>query len=387
VEYRRCQPITLFGTVVYERAYYHCSDCKTGHFPTDAEFGLEHKQTLAARELITLAGVLEPFAENGETLLPRMAGLHASASTVRRTTEAAGADVAKRRVAGEVFGEGAVWQWHVDCQGKRVAYASLDATGIQQQGPGGRKAEGRMPWVAAVFNPWPPPRKKGKKKRRGQKRRQHQLRQVRYVSGLMSLPEIGGQLRRECQTVGLSQADVVIGLTDGGNGLENCLLDALAGLGPQIVFILDFYHVTEHMREFAKLWMPDESLRREQVRTWCQTLKRHGGSALVEELSALQISEAAPTIQESYRELLGYLRNNLHRMDYPTYLAHGWQIGSGVIEAACKSVVGRRMKCSGMRWSEHQTTPMCQLRALYRSSPNLWADYWHRITRKNYLRI
>lgn len=372
--------------MVYERAYYHCDECASGHFPTDGEFGLEDKKTLAAQELIALAGVLEPFAENGETILPRMSGLHVSASTVRRTTEAAGADVAERRAAGEVFGGGAVWQWREDRQGKSVGYVSLDATGIQQQGPGGRKAEGRMPWVGAVFNPLPPPPTKGRK-RRGQIRRQHQLRQVRYVSGLMSLPEIGVQLRRECQTVGISKADVVIGLTDGGNGLEDCLLDALAGLGPRIVFVLDFYHVMEHLRDFAKLWILDEDLRREQVRAWRRILKRRGGAALVEELSALEISTAATGVQESYRELLGYLRNNLHRMDYPTYIANGWQIGSGVIEAACKTVIGRRLKCSGMRWSECQTTPMCQLRALYRSSPNLWADYWHRIARKNHLRI
>jgi hypothetical protein len=378
--------MTLFGTVIYERAYYHCSECKTGHCPTDAEFGLEHKLTLAAQELITLAGVLEPFAENGETVLPRMSGLHISASTVRRTTEATGVDVAGRRAAGEVFCGGTLWQWHTDRQEKRVAYASLDATGVLQQGPGGRKAEGRMPWVAAVFNPWPASRKKHKKHRR-RERRQHQLRQVRYVSGLMSLPGIGGQLRRECQTVGISRAEIVICLTDGGNGLEDCLLTALAGLGPRIVFVLDFYHVTEHLREFAKLWVPDEDLRREQVRAWCRTLKRRGGAALVEELSALKISMTTAGVQASYHELLGYLRNNLHRMDYPTYIATGWQIGSGVIEAACKTVVGRRMKCSGMRWSERQTTPMCQLRALYRSSPNLWADYWHRIARKTCPRI
>lgn len=339
---------------------------------------------MAAQELISLAGVLEPFAENGETLLPRMAGLHVSASTVRRRTEATGAHVAALRAAGEIFSGGAVWQWHRDRQGKRVAYVSLDATGIQQQGPGGLKAEGRMPWVGAVFNPCPPSGKNGKKSR-GRKRRQHQLRQVRYVSGLMSLSEIGSQIRRECQTVEISQADIVIGLTDGGNGLEDCLLDALAGLGPQIIFILDFYHVVEHLREFAKLWIPDEKRRREQTRDWCRTLKRSGGAALVEELSALKLTAQA-AVQESHDELLGYLRNNLHRMDYPKYIANGWQIGSGVIEAACKTVIGRRMKCSGMRWSQRQTTPMCQLRALYRSSPNLWVDYWRRIPRKTYLR-
>lgn len=335
---------------------------------------------------MSLAGVLEPFAEDGATLLPRMSGLCVSAATVRRTTEAAGADVAQRRNAGEIFGDGSSWIWRVDGRKQRIAYVSLDATGVLQQGAGGQKAEGRMPWVAAVFNPWPALKKPHRKSRR-RRRRQHALRQIRYLSGLMSLSEIGQQLRRECQTVGICEADVILGLTDGGNGLEDCLLDALAGLGPRIHFILDFYHVTEHLREFAKLWIADDEVRRVQVRTWCRTLKRAGGTGLVKELSTLSMSKVQPAVRESYRQLLGYLRNNLHRMDYPMYLARGWQIGSGVIEAACKTVVGRRMKCSGMRWSEQQTTPMCQLRALYRSSPNLWADYWNRMTRKSCLRI
>ena len=161
----------------------------------------------------------------------------------------------------------------------------------------------------------------------------------------------------------------------------------MGGLTRQIVFILDFYHVTEHLREFAKLWLSDENVRRTQVNAWCHTLKRSGGQTLVETLSGLDVSNAAALVQECHRKLLGYLRGNLHRTDYPTYLANGRQIGSGVIEAACKTVVGHRLKCSGMRWSERQTTPMCQLRALYRSSPNLWADYWHRISRESHLRI
>jgi hypothetical protein len=367
--------------VIYERAYYHCRECGTGHFPTDQEFGLDHKQTAAARELISLAGVLEPFSETGGMILPRLSGLSVSACTVQRTTEAVGADVAERRATGEIFGGGTVWKWHMDSEGRRVAYASLDATGVLQQGPHAEKVEGRMAWVAAVFNPQPAERQNRRR------RRYHRLQQVRYVSGLMSLPEIGGQLRCECQTAGIHHADLVIGLTDGGNGLEDCLLDALGGLTRQIVFILDFYHVTEHLREFAKLWLSDENVRRTQVNAWCHTLKRSGGQTLVENLSVLDVSNAAALVQESHRKLLGYLRGNLHRTDYPTYLAHGWQIGSGVIEAACKTVVGRRLKCSGMRWSERQTTPMCQLRALYRSSPNLWADYWHRISRESYLRI
>lgn len=385
--YRECEPLTLFGAVVYERAYYHCSSCHEGYFPTDEEFGLEHKQTAAARELISLAGVLEPFAETGGTVLPRLSGLQVSASTVQRTTEAVGADVAQRRAAGEVFGGEPPWKWHTDKQGRSVAYVSLDATGVLQQGPGASKAEGRMVWVGAVFNPAPVSQSKKKSRKRRRNRRERRLRQVRYVSGLMSLPEIGAQLRRECEAAGVSRAEVVIGLTDGGNGLEDCLLTTLGGLAPQIVFILDFYHVTEHLREFAKVWIPDEDARRQQVKTWCHLLKHEGGARLLEQLLELDLSQSTAFVQETHRQLLGYLRNNVHRTDYPTYEANGWQIGSGVIEAACKTVVGARLKCSGMRWSERQTTPMCQLRALYRSAPNLWADLWSRNSRNVSLRF
>lgn len=68
------------------------------------------------------------------------------------------------------------------------AYVSLDATGVPQQGPHGEKAEGRMPWVAAVYNPLPPDQK-----------RDRRLRQARYVAGLMPLEQIGRELRVECQ--------------------------------------------------------------------------------------------------------------------------------------------------------------------------------------------
>lgn len=314
-------------------------------------------------------GVLEPFEEGAHAVLPRLSGLVVSASSVQRTTEDVGEDVAKRRAAGKTFGPPRVWSWNTDAAGQRVAYVSLDATGVLQQGPHSEKAEGRMPWVGAVFNPQPTHETK----------RSRRVWEARYVSGLMSLPEIGQQLRRECQAVGVPEADVVIGLTDGGAGLENCLLDVMGGLAKDIVFILDFYHASEHVLEFAKVFLADEAeVRQQQVEAWCHTLKHQGGEALLEELQRLDLSSAAPAAREAHRQLLGYLGTNLHRTDYPTYIARGWQIGSGTIESACKTVVGRRLKAAGMRWRPRGTTALCQLRALYKSQAALWTNYWKR---------
>ena len=365
MNYRSCTVTSLMGPIHYARAYSHCGQCHRGCFPPDAEFGLEDRQTAGARDVICLAGVLEPFEEDAHAILPRMSGLSVSPATVQRTTEAAGADVAERRAEGETFGPLAVWDWHRDAAGNCTAYVGLDAVAVLQQGSGAEQAEARMSWVGSVFNPQP----------EGEKKRQR-VWETRYVSGLMSLAEIGAPLRRECLAVGISRADVIVALTDGGNGLEDCLLDAVGGLGPRIEFILDFFHAAEHVQEFAKLWIPAAENRPRQVQTWCHTLKHQGGQTLLAELEALDVSTASAALREAHRQLTGYLRNNLHRTDYPRYRAQGWHIGSGAIESACKTVVGKRLKSGGMRWREYGTTALCHLRALYRSQRHLWTHYW-----------
>jgi hypothetical protein len=277
-----------------------------------------------------------------------------------------GDKLAQEKAAGETIAPKKPWVWHKDALGNRVAYVSLDATGVLQQGPDHKKAEGKMPWVGCVFNPQPTHETK-----------RQRMKNARYVSGLLSLPEIGFQLQKECQAVEIQNADLVIALTDGGPGLEDCLLDAVAGQMKEIEYILDFYHASEHVLEFAKVLLAgDEPARQAQVDAWCHKLKQEGGRALQSELESLDLTKAGPDVLESHRLLTNYLRNNLHRTDYPRYVKNGWQIGSGVIESACKSVVGRRLKGPGMRWRPHGTTAMCQLRALYKSTDRLWDQYW-----------
>ena len=395
VGYRETSVMTLMGELRYSRAYYHCDHCHHGRFFTDEEMGIVRKQTLGCREIVSLTGNAEPFAEAAERLLVKLTGLNMSASTVQRVTEAVGNDVAARRAEGETLGPATPWDWERDADGKLVAYVGLDATSVPQQGPGGRKAEGRMPWVGSVFNPWPmhqrgssPPDKTDESSMADdppgmdwiEHRKRPRVWPTRYVSGVMSLQEIGQQLRGECQAVGIANVDIVIGLTDGGNGLETCLVETvLSGLAHETVLILDFYHASEHLQEFAKEWQPNDAARREQLDAWCHLLKHEGGHALLMQLEALDLTGCTAAVRESHRLLAGYVRSNLHRMDYPAYIARGWQIGSGEIESACKGVVNRRLKGPGMRWALPGTTELCQLRALYRSEPLLWDAYWRRI--------
>lgn len=367
--YRRTTLTSLFGKLPYGRAYYHCSACGHGRFPADEELHIANRKTRAAEELMALAGITESFEQSAHRLLAKLAGLRVSKSTVWRTTEAVGERLARHRAAGKTVGPEVPWDWQRDAQGRRVAYVSLDATGVPQQGPHHEKALGRMAQVGCLFNPQPASQDRGGRGGR--------LRQARYVAGLLSLPEVGRQIRRECQAVGVEQADCVVALTDGGAGLPDCLQDALAGLTKDLHFILDFFHVSDHLRQFASVLSPhNDEQRQADLARWCHTLKHRGGQQLLAELESLELPPGRPDVSESHRLLTNYLRNNQHRTDYPRYIANGWHIGSGVIESACKSIVGGRLKGPGMRWGPAGTTPVCQLRALSKSKENLWDHFW-----------
>ena len=91
-------------------------------------------------------------------------------------------------------------------------------------------------------------------------------------------------------------------------------------------------------------------------------------------LRALPVPVDAHAADEQ-RKLINYVADNEHRTDYPTYRSHGWDIGSGPTEAACK-IVGARLKQSGMRWVPQGAAKVAPLRALYLSGADAWDTFW-----------
>lgn len=291
-----------------------------------------------------------------------MCGLSISESTVERTTEDAGRRLADQLAEGHTQGPKSCWDWQRDAQGKTCAYISLDHTGVRQQGPGGCRADGKMVAVGIVYNPrsshdeqTPPPR------------------QVRYLAGFYELNEIGRQLRREAEAVGIMDAEVQIALSDGGSGLE----DLLKRFFPRCVCILDFWHAKEHLVELAQALLPtDDDARKHWQDEWCHRLKHEGGRAVLTALQSMDLSDYSDQVREIHRRQVTYFRNHHHRMDYPTYVARGWQIGSGPVESACKTVVGNRLKGGGMRWSYSGADEVSHLRAAYLSEHTCWSQLW-----------
>jgi hypothetical protein len=358
--------VSLLGELRVTRAYYHCSSCGAGQVPLDEEVGLTSSHlTPAAAEVTCIAGVQTSFAQAAEVTLEKMCGLRLSESTVERTTESTGERLAELLQAGETFGDEQPWPWQHDAAGHTCAYVSVDATGIRQQGENGAKAEGRMAYVGMIYNP------------RGaswtlQRRVASDPHQVRYLAGLNELDALGLQLRRQAAQVGWDDAEQQIALSDGGSGLEEFFRQNF----PLAVCILDFWHAKEYLVEFAKALFGEAS---EEGAVWlnerCHQLKHEGGAKVLATLEALNVSDRSK-VGEAYHCVTTYFRNHQHKMDYPRYVAAGWQIGSGPVESACGTVINDRLCGGGMRWGPPGSNAVAHLRALYLSEHGQWNTFW-----------
>jgi len=318
--------------------------------------------TPAASEVVCLAGVQTSFAQAAEVTLHKLCGLRLSESTIERVTEVTGERLSKLLENKTTFADDQSWQWQRDAQGRTTAYVSLDATGVRQQGEHGARADGRMAYVGMIYNVTSEHDPRPKKPH-----------EVRYLAGFYQLDELGSQLRRQAAQVGWDEAEQQIAISDRGGGLEEFFRKNF----PLAECILDFWHAKEHLVELAQsLWPDDEPARSKWVADACHRLKHQGGRAVLAELEVMDVSQRGTAAQEAHRVQTQYYRNHVARMDYPRYVANGWQIGSGPVESACKTVVANRLKGSGMRWGSDGSDAVCHLRALYLSQPGQWESFW-----------
>lgn len=352
--------VCLFGTVFVQRPYYHCRDCSQGVSPWDCELGLTKRfLTPAVAELTALVGTMESFARSAEVSLRKLTGVRVSESTVQRVTEDAGARLGNLLEQRIKLGEDRTWDWQRDARGCTCGYASLDATGVRRQGENGARIEGKMAYVASIYNP-----------NSEFDDRVRDAHQVRYLAGFYDLDQLGVQLRRQAGQVGWDEVDQQIAISDGGGGMEAFL----RGNFPLAEIIIDFWHAKEHLLELAKEIFDEDAARQIWMDKICHKLKHEGGSAVLTQLQ--EMTPESPALHELHRQTVGYFHNHQHKMDYPRYVSNGWQIGSGPIESACRTVVGDRLKASGMRWGDDGADSVCHLRALARSELDQWDEFW-----------
>jgi hypothetical protein len=351
----------LFGCLQLQRDYYYHEGKKEGHYPADAALGLEGAYTPALARWVCLQGADDSSYQKAEKHLREAAGREVSARQIQRLVQRVGADAQ-------------AWQERAALPGScnaPIMYASGDATGVPMRpeelaGRAGQQEDGtaktRSAYLGCIFT---------------QHRRDEKGRPVRdyesttYVSSMGPLEDFGPLLRQEAIRRGLGQAPQVVLLIDGAPGLEN-----LGRLNfPDAVQIVDFYHGLEHAGKVLEALLgnkkhPDYETRR---RRWVRRLLRNGVQNLIEETR--QECAGQPQAQ-AVGKGLGYFVHNVERMQYGTFRRQGFFIGSGVIEAGCKTVIGARCKQSGMFWGEPGAENILALRCIdaSRRADQFWKD-------------
>lgn len=353
--YQRRRLVTVHGAVWVQRAYYYCGRCRQSFLPYDEALGLVDEVSPGLMPLVALAGTLLPFAEAAHDLLQRFAGVRLSASTVLRDTEGEGERLRAQQKGGRMVEPTQPEpDWTAAREGEQpAAYVGLDAFSVPMQGIGASQAEHRMLYTALLYTP--------------------DKKHSRYLVDF-ELDALAEQVRSQARALGIREVSDLIAITDGGNGLEEALQRHLA---ESLQTILDWYHAAEHVCDFAKVWHGEDEAARRQWQTEAKgILYEQGGEALLTYLQALALpAGASAAVREELRKLIGYITNNRHRTDYPTYRRKGWDIGSGPTEAGCK-IIGERLKGSGMRWVEDGAVTVASLRALYVSGGKVWDGFW-----------
>ena len=150
--------------------------------------------------------------------------------------------------------------------------------------------------------------------------------------------------------------------------------------------MLDFYHVTEYLAKVAYAAYPEKTgkPKREQ---WlcdrCHELKHEPGAAktILKEMQGFaRKRKLTDTIREDLSAAISYFKNHLQLMDYASHVDQKLPIGSGVVEAACKTLVKQRFCCSGMRWKEKGIKTVLSLRSLIQTQGR-WEQFWNKIER------
>lgn len=179
-----------------------------------------------------------------------------------------------------------------------------------------------------------------------------------YISHLGEWLGLAMLIWAQMLKLGFDRAKLLVVLSDGAKWIRNLC----KWLPVKVLLILDLYHVKHKVWEMAATLFGERS---QETRQWaeaqCQRIEQGQAQEVIQALEGLK--ENHRKARDQIEDLQTYLRNNLDRMDYPTYRAQGLRVGSGAIESANYHVTGARLKLPGMRWSENGATQMASLRA------------------------
>jgi hypothetical protein len=366
----RSKPVlTAVGSVKVSRPYYLCPHCHTGQFPADVELDIEDTETSpGVRRMQAMVGQDAPF-DHGRQQLKLLAGLEVTTKAVERTAEAIGADIADREQA-EIHRATQLQLPIVIGKPIPYLYVQLDGTGVpvvKKETLGragkteGQPAHTREAKLGCVFTQTTCDEEGFAIRDPGS---------TTYVGAIEPAQEFGLRLYLEACKRGWHRAQKKVVIGDGAEWIWNIAEQHFPGA----IQIVDLYHARQHLWELARKLFPNQQA--EQQRWMVIHKDDLLDKGKIEDLvaSLRSIDSSNPELAEKIRIEANYFETNTERMRYPEFRAQHLFVGSGVIEAGCKTVIGSRLKQSGMFWTVRGANAIIALRCCQLN--NRFEDYW-----------
>lgn len=365
VDYRNKQLLTVLSSIELRRAYYYCECCGEGIVPRDRELDIVGTSfSPGVRRLMGQVGGKEAF-EQGRRDLEELADIRVETKQVERTAESIGRQIevftSRERqalLAGKLVSMASVPKLYIAIDGTGLPVVARETEGRVGKHEGG-VAKTREAKLACLFT---------------QTGLDSEGRPVRdpgstsYVGAIQTASAFGERLYAEALRRGVNRAKLVIVLGDGAPWIW--VLAVL--LFPGAVCIVDLYHAREHLADLAKL------LYQPFTKTAQSWLDRRTGELDAGEIEQLvsrlrKLHPQQDIVRDSLRKAIGYFQENAERMRYARFREQGLFVGSGVVEAGCKSM-GQRLKQSGMHWTVSGANAVIALRCCQLSGR--WEEYW-----------
>lgn len=356
---------TILGSARMRRSRYVCPVCGLVRYPADEALGVAGTGfSPGTRRMMARMGAKQSFAESAEDL-EVLADLKVDAKDVERVAES----------TGDVVDE---WMTHQGAVARlmppeheeiETCYVSFDGTGVPMRAEELTQTRGKAP--------------DGKAKTREVKlgcvftqtglddkgRPVRDPASTTYVGAIEKSVEFGHRIHAEAMRRGMAGAKRVVVITDGAAYNRTIINEHF----PHAIRILDLYHAREHLAEFMK-----DTARRaldgaEHIAS--RALLDTGQiEPLLERMQAL-VPRSGPRRKQGMKQIQ-YFRTNAHAMRYAEFREMGLFVGSGVIEAGCRTLIGQRLKRSGMFWSVKGANDIIALRCCFASGrfEQFWED-------------
>ncbi len=365
-EYRDKELLTVLGKVMVRRAYYYDQQCRKGCCPKDSALDIVGTSfSPGMRRIMGRVGAYRPFALGHEDI-KEMAGICVDPKEIERVSHQLGQDVevfyekeAALSLSGKITPIQLVPTMYICIDGTGVPVVKAETMNRRGKGEDGH-AKTREVKLGCVFT-------QSSLDERGYPIRDEAS--TSYVGAIETAEVFGARIYAEAISRGLDRAQKVCVIGDGAPWIWNIADEQFYGATQ----IIDLYHAREHYWNVARATFGSDEAK---INPWTDKRRHELNQGKVEQvLEAIKnLSPLSEEAKEVAAREIGYFEKNKERMRYGDFRRQGLFVGSGVVEAGCRTVIGQRLKQSGMRWTVRGANKIIALRCCILS--NRWEDFW-----------